>query len=360
MTHDAFVSIRKDMLDGRVIPGCWKCIREEKVGPSMRTKYNSVYRSNGDTVRLQYLEVSFGNYCNLGCRTCSSSVSTGWFDDDKALSEVYDDRAARDKIIEIPFNWKPDDFQYMKEIKFVGGEPMLNPNFVKFIDTLVASGRSDQIELTIFTNVSWFPKPSVFKKILTFKKVNFWLSIDAVGGRNDYIRHNSKWDDVNKNTNMYLDLESKNNNIFITLTPTFNLLNSQYIDELIDWWFDVRNNHLLNDGIAFSSTVVFSAVYHPEEYSTKNIPNKENLIAKWNDEIQFNSLKLEHGIIYQKLVNMVSRDLNVSYDLTKFIQMTKDLDHLRGQDFKSIFPELYMLIGDELYRKTPGRLLSNK
>ena len=38
---EQFEAVRKAMLNGEVIEGCWKCIKEEKVvGYSMRTFYN--------------------------------------------------------------------------------------------------------------------------------------------------------------------------------------------------------------------------------------------------------------------------------------------------------------------------------
>jgi hypothetical protein len=115
-----FNSVRESMINGEKIPGCWKCYKEEEQGGhSMRTLYNKRFSDHDNSVKLKYLEVSFGNYCNLSCRTCNSNLSTSWFNDDKKLSNKYGDRVAYEKIIDIPFNWKTDDFTHIEEIKFV-------------------------------------------------------------------------------------------------------------------------------------------------------------------------------------------------------------------------------------------------
>ena len=58
-------------------------------------------------------------------------------------------------------DWDIKDFEYVEEIKFTGGEPMLHPNFIKTIDTILATGKQKNITLDIFTNASWVPKDKV-------------------------------------------------------------------------------------------------------------------------------------------------------------------------------------------------------
>ena len=150
------------MLHGKKILGCEKCYAEEahgcfkSSGTSMRQWYNRQYKDHQPgKIQLKYLEVSFGNYCNLSCRTCDSALSTSWYDDEVVLSSKYDIKPNK-KILDIPFNWTSNDFKYVNEIKFVGGEPMLNPNFYKFLQTVIESNNAKHIKLTVF-NVSYPP-----------------------------------------------------------------------------------------------------------------------------------------------------------------------------------------------------------
>ena len=39
------------------------------------------------TPKLTYIEMNLGNYCNLACNICSSSLSTKWEQDDLYLKD---------------------------------------------------------------------------------------------------------------------------------------------------------------------------------------------------------------------------------------------------------------------------------
>ena len=367
MNSAAFKQVRQAMLSGDVVPGCWKCVKEEKsAGYSMRTFYNQQYKDFvPNKTELRYLEVSFGNYCNLSCRTCNSGLSTTWYEDDVKLSKVYNNILAEEKIIEIPFNWKTDDFSTVNEIKFVGGEPMLNPNFNKFLETLLAAGRGDHTRLTIFSNSSWFPKQKTIDMLKKFKQVTIWLSIDAYGKKNDYIRNKSEWSVLSKCAEKWLDLEMQHKNLGVVLTPTLNFLNIQTAEQLVDWWIDNRISRNLGffsrpeDATVYNSgDVVFSSVYDPEAYSLRHVPNKKELIKKYTEIVDTYSKETytepQHATItrtYLKISSMLNKDLDKEVDLSKFIEHTKDLDLLRNQNFKDTFPEVYEVVSKELARK---------
>lgn len=360
-----FEDIRQAMLNGEKIPGCWKCYKEEEnAGYSMRTAYNEMYPNiNIDQPELKYLEVSFGNYCNLSCRTCNSGLSTTWYDDDKKLEGVYDKVEAFPKIIDIPFSWNTEDFNNIEEIKFVGGEPMLNPNFPKFLETVLATGRGKDITLIIFSNTSWFPKDKTIELLKQFKKVYIWMSIDAYGSRNDYVRNKSKWSVVDSCAQKWLDLEKETGTIGTVLTPTLNFLNIFSIDRLVDWWLDNRKKRDLHfrsrddiDERYNGGDIVFSSVYHPEEYSLKNVPNKKELMLKFKSKQESSVLGYSEQEafvvrrIYTKIISMLHKDLDVEIDLIPIIEHTKDLDLLRSQDFKTTLPEVYRVIKQELQK----------
>jgi len=377
VNSNQFEEIRQVMLKGKKVSGCWKCYKEEEhAGYSMRTAYNEMYPAiDVNKPALKYLEVSFGNYCNLSCRTCNSGLSTTWYDDDKKLEGVYDTVEAFPKIIDIPFSWNTEDFNSIEEIKFVGGEPMLNPNFPKFLETVLATGRGKDITLIIFSNTSWFPKDKTIELLKKFKKVYIWMSIDSYGSRNDYIRNKSQWSVVDSCAQKWLDLEKDTGTIGTVLTPTLNFLNIFSIDKLIDWWLDNRKKRNLNflsrhsiDERYNGGDIVFSSVYHPEEYSLKNVPNKKELINKFKHKQALSIKGCDKNEVfvisrmYSKIIRMLHKDLDADVDLIPIIQHTKDLDLLRSQDFKTTLPEVYRVIKQELqknnlsYEEINGRL----
>jgi organic radical activating enzyme len=361
LNSDEFASVREAMIEGKEVPGCWKCHNEEKtVGYSMRTFYNNKFLNHDRSVKLKYLEVGFGNYCNLSCRTCSSELSTSWYEDDVKLSKKYEGHAPHKKIIDIPFNWKSEDFEYIEEIKFVGGEPMLNPNFNKFLKTVLDTGNGKNIKLNIYTNSSWFPKKATVDLLKEFENVFIWLSIDAYSKLNDYIRNGSNWETLSKSALNYLDLEKESTVFSIMLTPTLNILNVSQIYKLVDWWVNARNERnlsfrnkkILSSEVQFGSgDIIFSKVYNPDSLNIKHYPNKIDLINFYKNIVSFsNNLELRdfYDRTYHKIIKMLEQEINEKVDLISFIQFTKDLDLLRNQNFKEILPELYNDITIEL------------
>lgn len=358
LNSQEFLEVRETMLNGEKVPGCWKCYKEEEtIGYSMRTRYNDKFPNHDNTVKLKYLEISFGNYCNLSCRTCNSNLSTTWYNDDLELSKKYKDRSASKKIIDVSFNWDPKDFEHVQEIKFVGGEPMLNPNFGKFLETVLETGRGKSIKLTIFTNSSWFPKPKIIELLKKFESVFIWLSIDSFGRKNDYIRHGSNWETLSSVALKYLDLERETKIFSVVLTPTLNILNITDIDSLVSWWYRSREERELpcfkstDDNDFQTSLVVFSIVYDPEVLSVKNLPDKNSLIVKYKNIIAQSKNHIHYDVLkqtYNKVIRAIEQDINKEIDLRGFVEFTKDLDKLRQQNFKEIFPDLHKMIEKEL------------
>lgn len=359
--------VRDAMLQGETVPGCDKCYREEQAtGISMRTSSNMIWDAkkylDGHT-ELRFLEVAFGNYCNLSCRTCGSGLSTSWHDDDVKLKTHYPDREHAKPILDVEFNWQARDFDRVEEIKFTGGEPMLHPNFIKFLDVIIQGGNETHITLDIFTNTSWVPKDKVISRLNKFKRVKIWLSIDGVGPIQDYVRNGSSWDKVEQSANTWCELESKSPDTYsIILTPTLNMYNVLTFTDVVDWWIMLRSEYNLPLGTRQQpGDLVTSIVYFPKCLSVKNLPEKEKLIEKLKTYRTQNSNMLTEKVI-RKIEKLLEKHIDTEIDLTEFVQFTKDLDKLRSQSFKESNPLLYNLVNKHLkqhntrYEEIIGRL----
>ena len=82
---------------------------------------------------------------------CSSDLSTSWDDDDKVLAGHYYDRkdfSNRPSMLSLDFN--EEDFENTKLIKLTGGEPMLAPTFIPFIDKIIDSGYAKNINRNLY------------------------------------------------------------------------------------------------------------------------------------------------------------------------------------------------------------------
>ena len=230
-----FTEIRRRMLAGEKVPGCWKCYKEEEKNvKSMRWSSNDMYFNEIPSVvpeKLKYIELGIGRYCNLACRTCNAHLSTTWSNDENILAEHgYTDRKVSNNAVE-SFAYSKEDFKDVEVIKFVGGEPMLNPQFLEILDLIETP---NNIVLEIYTNCSWIPKEKILKKLRKFKEIKLFLSIDGLGKVNDYIRYPSEWNMVEASAKQWV--KEKFN---VQWAPTFNVYNIWQVSDMFDWWINI-------------------------------------------------------------------------------------------------------------------------
>lgn len=386
MSSDLWNDIRKKMLLGDRVSGCRKCYAEESFnGSSMRTYENHSRNQNiqdrpidsVEPFKIKYLEMTFGNYCNLKCRTCAGDLSSTWHDEEILLSNFYPGRYSAPKVLNIPFNWKPEDFVNVEEIKFTGGEPMIHPDFLKLMDMLIDIDIAKNVSINVYTNCSWKPGDKFLNRLTKFKQIKISLSVDGFGRTNDYIRTPSKWAIVDNVVDNWLILESKNpDKIRITWDPTINLYNILEIDKMLDWW-DKKQNSIFPDRLwpnldlrdyredqdIPSFRFIFHVLHDPKYLCISNLPSSIKEIVRQ----KIKTIKEKYDCLsasgnprkenFNKKLETIIGKLNSKPDddmLEIFASYTADLDKLRNQSIKFALPILY----DELkkYVNFEGKL----
>lgn len=377
--------IRNSILAGERVPGCRKCYQEEDFQytllpalqvrnskqkiKSMRVKENWLWNEGNQEelldnsgIKLRYLELSFGNYCNLKCRTCNGHLSTTWYDDENILSDHYEDRKFHEDVVNVDNHWKLEDFMYAEEIKFTGGEPMLHPDFIKTIDMIISTGRQHLITLDIFTNASWIPRDKVLDRLKQFKKVRINLSVDGIGTVNEYIRYPSEWAIVEESVKEWLLTEKNNPDVFLIYwAPIISVLNVWHFHKMIDWWLNLQSTYKgqkwwQNKSIRHSH--IINIVHDPKYLKPSLYPKKLLLIEKLinhregiiqemknqepNTEIQWAG-ELHIVNMYNKVIGALHEETDME-QLKLLVEYTADLDKIRGQDVRTQLIHLWKRI----------------
>ena len=364
LNSDAYKTLREKMLRGETIPGCSKCYREEaRQGHSMRigewANYDSENIVNNNDLKLRYLEVAFGNYCNLACRTCNSELSTNWYEDDVELYKKrnYQDRKPWQKVTDVEYNWSGEELSELVQIKFTGGEPMLHPNFIKFIDILIQSDVAKNITLEIFTNCSWIPKEKILSRLSKFKSLQICMSIDGFGKINDYLRHKSKWETVHASLLAWLDYEKDNDNVQAILSPTISIYNMFDAFELADKYAQYRIARGLS--VELKDMKISTAVF-PEYVNFRNVADKpkalnylDNLFNRYiqnfpDEELEWGARHHTVNRMYTKIKNELKNEKKGVHD--KFVTFIRDLDELRKQRLYDYIPNLYWYLQECVWK----------
>lgn len=199
--------MHEDFQAGKKHPGCDRCYHEESLGAqSLRTVMGMVSQSLCQEVSpIHHLHLRLGNVCNLKCMMC-------WPDASSALSaERY---AHRDKFAplgmqleSIPImdawwtsarfrSWFEQMISSVRTLAFTGGEPLLIPEVLDFLDIAVASNPG--IRVILNTNLTVLPA-RMLDVLEHLPQTTVIISLEGTGAMNDYIRYPSDWHAIDRN-----------------------------------------------------------------------------------------------------------------------------------------------------------------
>ncbi len=226
---DAWNDLRSKMLLGGLLKSCESCYKEEQNGIESLRQQSLKFYSPTDIkpIKLKQLEVSFNNICNLACVMCSEEFSTRWQTEKskhRGLESI--------GVTAHGFDYLEWDLSDIKQLKIIGGEPMLSQD--KFIDLLTRLDRKN-LSVLIATNATVIPNEDLKMLLEECREVSFKVSLDGVGLVNDWIRWPSKFSELEKNIDIIDSWWNKNSNIkleFHTVVGVYNLL---YLEQLIDY-----------------------------------------------------------------------------------------------------------------------------
>lgn len=204
----------------------------------------------------------FGNTCNLRCYMCGPDSSSSWGNEKKRSGDSPASHVSR--VTAWNDRWTAEQRRAFREdmetllpvihqVKFTGGEPLLNRLHYDLVDFIARSGHASDVSLTYISNTTRLPRlkgKSVFDYLAQFKGVEWLCSIDNLGEKNDYMRYPSRFGGIMENVKLLSSLENVNVSIFVTVS----LLNVLDITELYDFFESDRSidgridfsNHLLS------------------------------------------------------------------------------------------------------------------
>ena len=370
LNHPFIKDIQQKMLKGEEVEGCSSCYYAEEHGyqsfreREIQTWHIETFRDftppDLENPKLEYIEMTFGNYCNLACRTCDSNLSHSWIKDEtelkkRGLMDSKDDiietlltgdsvgliKTGMTKRINIEKEWHPDDFKDLQYIKITGGEPMLHPDFPKFMKQL----QQENVNCIIFTNASWLPKQRIFDMMKNFKRLDVFLSVDGTGDVQEYMRHNSKWETTNKSVRAWMDWSVISSNVKVSWAPTWSLMNAPYFVETCNWWLGLTEEILRDTTWNLLKT---NFVYGPSIYQMSLLPTetKEKLkiqALEYIEELKNKDIAGKEHIIdmAEAYIKFFDNDNKKEGELEYYRLMTDALDDMRGQSLKKMLPLTY-------------------
>jgi organic radical activating enzyme len=340
--------LRKDMLAERPNPACGRCYEQEETGFfSGRRSANKhhghhVKRIDDDKFQMSYWDIRFSNLCNLSCRSCGSIFSSSWFQDQAILAGP--EWAANNKALNFAGKNKTDMWEqliphldYVEQIYFAGGEPLMMEEHYNILDELERRGRFDVrlIYNTNFTHVK-LKNRTVFDYWKKFKSVAVGASLDAMGPRAEYIRKGTDWAVVEHNRRQMLEICP---DVDFYVSPTLSILNAWHLPDFHCSW--------VKQGLLKPQDLNVNILQGPDFYRLDIAPEKykDQLRTRFEQHLEWlrplDSLQ-RATVGFESAVKFMDATDNSDL-LPKFWAKTYELDQIRGENLLSVIPELEAL-----------------
>lgn len=351
--NDFFQDIRRQMIAGELPESCRICkLNEQADEESKRQWENSRVKNINDyTDVIAPLPINFdvrpSNKCNLECVMCDGIVSTAIHERVSKYKAHTNDPGF---VISTGTPWEENRYiidhvkqngDKINEMKFCGGEPFLVPEVLEMIDYLVDTGDSQNIALTFITNGTVVRSKWFSEKLVKFKSVKLNISIDGVGSTAEYVRYPSKWSVVDKNIQLFKQIQKFNPQIKISLAPVIHLLNALDMHHVIEYAAVNDINMALSPVYQASNELYLSTELLTDELRERACKLMMDTISHYPD-ISFN---LGRGFITNLPKQKQMTDKNVIAQLQAVVRYW---DSHRNVKFLDRYPYLEYLINEDI------------
>jgi len=288
---------------------------------------------------MSYWDIRFSNLCNLSCRSCGHIFSSSWYQDQARLAGG--DWKDRNRALNYAGRTETDMWEqliphldYVEQIYFAGGEPLMMKEHYNILDELERRGRFDVrlIYNTNFTHVKLKDR-TVFDYWKRFTSVAVGASLDAQGPRAEYIRRGTVWDQVERNREQMMAICP---NVDFYISPTLSIMNALHLPDFHRDWVNRGyikaqdlNVNILQDPTHFRLDIA------PAEYK-QQITEKYQAHLEWlrpQDTLQRATVGFESAINFMQATDNTKL-------LPKFWAKTQELDQIRNESILEVIPEL--------------------
>ena len=259
---------RRALLRDEPVSACRYCYeREASGGRSYRQSINELFRARIDWSEALtatasdgaypgvpcYLDIRWGNLCNLRCVMCEFPVSSRWYPgtEQTPLPPVIEAYRAPELWYELR-----QIAPTLQRVYFAGGEPMLHTGHRRLLRLLVELERACAVEIFYNTNLTVVPD-DVVALWPHFRTVGVGASCDGIGATFEHIRVGAGWPDFVRNLARVRSVPRTH--VWLAVTPQ--RANAANLIELVDWALEAEY------GVDLTNLL-----HHPPELSLVTLP----------------------------------------------------------------------------------------
>jgi sulfatase maturation enzyme AslB (radical SAM superfamily) len=338
--------VRQQFRQGITPTECNNCLKiESSGGTSKRSltpfKLENIYGNinwESDAIdSLGWIGGHLGNLCNLKCRICNETYSSSIAAEKIKFSSHKDKK--QDPVYKFFANsWTDYGSKFysnlkqivppIKNFEFLGGEPLLASENIKFMQHLIDSGLSKDCIFEFVTNGTQYPE--IFNHADKFKRLTITLSIDNLGKRFELERSGAAWDVIESNLEKFINRKNSCTSMEVGVSITVNVQNVYYLPELIVW--------LTSKGI---SHYYYNFLSAPSWLGLDSLTSDAKIIIL--DKLLSADLPQQDQTKLATVIQRVQK--SVTSDGQKFCSEMKKLDSIRSQTFNLTHKEIAQAMG---------------
>ena len=355
---DRMLELRQDMLNEKSNSYCTRCYEQEQSGffsgRQSANKHHGHHINRIDSTKhdgtvdqfeMTYWDIRFSNLCNLRCRSCGHIFSSQWYQDQVKLAGP--EWAKKNKVLNYAGRTETDIWEqliphldYVEQIYFAGGEPLLMEEHYNILEELERRGRFDVrlIYNTNFTEVKLKDR-YVFDYWKKFNQVAVGASLDAMGDRAEYIRKGTNWIQVEENRRKMMEICPE---VDFYISPTLSIMNAWHLPDFHRDW--------VAKGLLKPQDLNVNILQDPAYYRIDIAPMKykQRLRVKFEEHLEWLRPQDRLGratVGFESAINFMMGTDNTNL-LPKFKSKTEQLDSIRSESMLKIIPELESLFDE--------------
>ena len=347
--------LRQDMLAETPNSTCTRCYEQEESGFfSGRQSANKHHGHHIDRVtatlpdghfdqfEMTYWDIRFSNLCNLKCRSCGHIFSSQWYQDQAKLAGP--EWKDRNTVLNYAGRTETDmwtqlepHLDYVEQIYFAGGEPLLMEEHYNILEELVKRKRFDVrlIYNTNFTHTDLKGR-SVFEYWCQFDSVAVGASLDGMGLPAEYIRKGTRWYDVVQNRHRMIATCPR---VDFYISPTLSIMNAWHLPDFHREW--------VAHGLIRAQDLNVNILQDPAHYRIDIAPAeyKQRLEEKYLKHLSWMSdrdplQRATQG--FRSAIAFMNATDNTQL-IDTFWRKTNELDEIRNESWQHVLPELAAL-----------------
>jgi organic radical activating enzyme len=181
---------------------------------------------------IKSVDARWGSTCQLSCMYCDENWSSTWSQLKSKTISITPTRIYNDNVNKI-FELVDSNRDQITRVSMLGGEPLLLKENLRLLDSI-----NDNVAVEIFTNLNVnLEKNDIFQQLIKRTNVNWYVSMETVGSRFEFVRRGASWNQQVKN----LQFLSNNSSKTITLQSQYCVYNALHLLELYDFVSKFKN-----------------------------------------------------------------------------------------------------------------------